>query len=385
MPKIVYSLDAINARLKAKGSKVALEMRGKGALSLRATLPAKPLSNRTGKLQQRIPINLLLPLPDKDLVPASIQKARDEILKRAEAEAEKLNSDLISNSFSWDKYEVRGTIQGTTVKDLISQFQNEYTKTNNIQERTWVNNWLRYLNYLPQEEPISESLLTNTIANSSKPNTHVRLNFCARYKTLAKFANIEVDFSKLEKRLSRGHKKELQIPSDVEIIEYRPLVSSENKSQLGWQWLYSVLFVAGLRPHEAFFCRWSDDGLEVLKGKTGARTVLYEIIDLMTPGLIEEWNLKQITLPSIDYETAYDDGSLGNKINTRFWKKKIKLNPYSLRHAFALRAMSNNVPVSVAAKMMGHSEQVHIKTYRKWLTDERSKEILSRLLKTKES
>lgn len=379
MPKIIYSVEAVNNRLKQKGSKVRLEVRGKGALCIRTTLPPKPLSRRKNPYQQRIPLGLTYIDDGK----ANTKQVRIAVLKKAEAIAEKLNTDLIYNSFDWKDYGGAGTVQHHSIDELVGQFKKHYLRFNKLQEKTWTNNWQRYFNYLPKDKKLSADLLTKTIAAHSTPNTKTRDFFCSRYTSLAEFAKIDVDFSIFK---SNAHETiDRDIPGDSQLIMYRPQVegSRYRKSRIGWQWLYSILFVAGLRPHEAFFCQWSKDGLEVLKGKTGPRTVLYEVMELMTPGLIDKWDLKNICYPGIDYESAYNDGSLGRKITRQFWKWKVPVKAYDLRHAFALRGIANDVPVPVMANMMGHSELTHVEVYRKWLSTNRSKTILQEMLESK--
>ena len=49
-------------------------------------------------------------------------------------------------------------------------------------------------------------------------------------------------------------------------------------------------------------------------------------------------------------------------------KPELPLNPYDLRHAWAVRTIHIGLPDTVAARMMGHSVTVHTKTYHHWIT-----------------
>ena len=379
MAKVTYTLDAVNSRLKAKGSKTRVERRGKAALNLCATLPPKPRSKRVKPFQQRIPLRLDYPdLPKNEITPA-IARTRATILKRAEAEAEHLNHALTYNTFSWDNYEVKGTVQATPIAQLVSEFKTHYFNHHKLYERTWANNWQRYFNYLPQSEYLTPTILRNTVAEASKPNTQTRAFFCKRYEAIAAFAGVEVDLSDF--KVVTETKEDRSIPSDETLIKHRPeAIGRYRTSRLGWQWVYSILYVAGLRPHEAFFCEWSDEGLEVLTGKTGERTILYEVMELMSPGLIQKWDLKTIRYPGIDFKAAYENGSLGRRITRQFWKWNSPVVAYDLRHAFALRGIRYEIPTRVMAQMMGHSEKTHVDKYRKWLDKDRSKDILRQLI-----
>jgi integrase len=381
MGRAGYTLDEVNARLAAKRSKVRIALRGKGALNLQATLPPKPLSKRKDRHQQYIPLGLSYPAEDT----AAAKKARDGIMKRAEAEADRLDGDIVYNRFDWENYNVSGTVGGTTISEIIRQFEKHHRSQNRLEDRTWRNNYMVFFKHLPPDAPISASLLRDTIALRSQEGAGTRQTFCKRYKLLADFAGIEVDFSEFRQRgRPKNSYEPREIPSDAEILRHRPTLEGRYKQSLrGWQWVYSILFVAGLRPHEAFFCEWSSAGLEVTKGKTGPRTVLYEIMELMTPGLIERWSLKEIHLPGIDAEATYHKGTLGHNIANTLYKKKIPIKAYDIRHAFALRGISFNVPAATMAAMMGHSEDEHVRTYRKHLDTGRNKDILRKMLENR--
>lgn len=379
MPQIQYTIEAINQRLKDKRSKARVVLRGKTAINLQATLPAKPMAKGRGRRQQHIPLGLSMPIADTK----EANKEKVRILKIAEAQAELLHTDLLYDRFSWDNYNVAGTVHGTPIKELIPKFEEHYRQRNTLKQRTWETKWMRVLRYLPGKEPLSEEVLKSAIARCSKPASITRFRMCQRYRALAEYANIEVDFSEFETVDAPTDEYGLrQIPPDKYLIEHRPSGEGRyQKSQQGWRWIYSVLFVTGARPHEVFFGRWAKDGFEITKGKTGPRVILYEVMEVLTPGLVEEWNLKDIKLPNIRADESYERGKLGMKVNNSFHKQNIPVRPYDIRHAFALRGIKKRVPTSVMALMMGHSEEEHIRTYRKFMDQSRSQDILSDMLR----
>ena len=379
MPAIDYSIEAVQSRLRAKRSKVMVVLRGKSALNLQAVLPPKPLSGKRSWHQQYIPLRRSYPDGNsKDSL-----KARAQIMKVCEAEADLLNTELLYERFTWDKYAVRGLPNTTPVGEVVAKFEQAYRRDNELQDKTWARNWWRYFKLMPQDKNLTPNIMLNTVALKSTPHTGTRQTMIGKFEKLAKFAAVDVDFSPYKENLSKHRRSQQRtIPSDEIIRANRPQITTMyKKTQLGWQWVYGIIYVAGLRPHEAFFCEWSDKGLEVLKGKTGPRTILYQVMELTTPGLIDEWNLKAIELPRIDAESAYANQSLGNKISIGLSRQGvIEVNPYDLRHAFALNTIKARIPERVAANMMGHTIDIHRQRYRKWLDVDRSEEILDQML-----
>ena len=153
-----------------------------------------------------------------------------------------------------------------------------------------------------------------------------------------------MDFSRLESNKVRG-RTAIEVPDDALLFKTREEVSCANiVADAGWRWVYSILLLAGLRPHEAFFCEWSDAGLEVLQGKTGPRTIFYEAFELLYPSekdgcksLVDEWGLKNIRLPNVNAQSAYEKGSLGGKVCIRWARWQLPFSPYTICQAFALR------------------------------------------------
>lgn len=361
MPKVIYTIAAVNERLKAKGSKVRLEVRGKGSLNLRATLPPRPFSQKIRPHQQRIPLNLLV---------------SETNIKKAEYEAEKLSGAIAFNTFSWANYAVAKTRDTTPLSETVELFRKHWFAQHDLTERTWQHNWARYYRRLPQDEPLSTKTMRSAIGQTP-PNSVSRRDICRVYTTLCNWASVPCDFESLAGSKPKS-KKEKSIPSDAELFETRARCKCATiKADAGWRWVYSIMLLAGLRPHEAFFCDWSEQGLEVRQGKTGPRTIFYETFELMYPGLLEEWDMKDIHLPDIDAENAYQKGTLGNKVCVRFHRWELPFSPYTLRHAFAIRAsVTHGLPTAVAAALMGHSEAIHVREYHRWLSKEHSQNVL---------
>jgi integrase len=60
----------------------------------------------------------------------------------------------------------------------------------------------------------------------------------------------------------------------------------------------------------------------------------------------------------------------GLKVNS-----KIPFTPYSLRHSWAIRTLSFDLPYAEAARQMGHSIAVHEAVYWKWLSPRHQQKI----------
>ena len=146
----------------------------------------------------------------------------------------------------------------------------------------------------------------------------------------------------------------------------------------------------GLRNHEVFFCDLSalkNNGDKILRvlptTKTGEHQVwpfhpkwvdLFELNSLGNdPYLLPKINrdLSQTTLQNI-----------GKRITDQFNRYGIRIRPYDLRHAWAVRTIFYDLPDTVAARMMGHSVSLHNQTYHHWITKrDQQKAVNNALLK----
>ena len=156
-----------------------------------------------------------------------------------------------------------------------------------------------------------------------------------------------------------------------------------------WRMAVGLCGVFGLRPIELQYCRPDGDGLRVeyqkrtARGTSPKRTV--EALDPITrPGLGKQLLLELssglIELPPMGSR----DDLAGTSMNTYLRRRKCwsslrdeaigsgagRLSSYSLRHGYAYRsAMVYDIPIRAAAALMGHSVQVHMQHYGKWVDD----------------
>ena len=60
--------------------------------------------------------------------------------------------------------------------------------------------------------------------------------------------------------------------------------------------------------------------------------------------------------------------NIGKRVTEQFKRYQLKIKPYDLRHAYAVRTILYDLPDTVAARMMGHSVNLHTQTYHHWIT-----------------
>ena len=339
-------IDQINARLKAGRYGVSIyKPPNSERLWLVATLPPKPGSKKQVDHQQRIALGIY---------------ANPTGLKKAESEAKILAGKLASKSFTWDDYlEVKHV--SYLVKDVVARYKEEFFKGNETSKRkvTWQADYEAVFKRLPQNEPLTERLMLEAISQT-KHNTRTRKKFFDSLGRLGRFIGLTFDLSAYKSTYSPSKVNPRELPSDELILETFNTIP--NKS---WRWIYGMLATFGLRPHEAFFVDHEyllEYGIcYVLEGKTIAGKVwpLY-------PEWVDQFQLKEISLPNIKCELHSE---YGHKVNKAFTRYKIPFTPYALRHCWARRTIDFGLDSRLAAKQMRHSHNVHTSTYNLWLDD----------------
>ena len=138
----------------------------------------------------------------------------------------------------------------------------------------------------------------------------------------------------------------------------------------GWRWVAAMQATYGLRNHEVFHLNlldfptvWVEDPT-----KTGKRFV-YPVHADWT----DRWNLSSRNLPSLkelskDNKFAWNNTLLGTKVS-KWFAAHMTCKPYDLRHSYARRCFEQGFPADLTAKLMGHSLQVQLNTYRAWWSE----------------
>jgi integrase len=339
------AIAQINHRLELSAIPVKVLLKGKNALVLQATLPKKR-GQGEGKKQYCLSLGIA---------------ANADGLKRIEAEAYRLGSLITLGRFSWslyiDEVEPEAEKQARIIVEWIDAFKVHRFQRYKIQERTWRDSWQVTLGKLPQQCELSEAIVLGVI-EQTEPHTRIRELTVQRLQALIKFAGYPWDFKPYQGDYNQQSLLPRNLPSDELIVEWRDRIPNK-----AWRDVFGLIATFGIRPHEAFFCRFVDEHkLEVMRGKTSRR-----IARAIHPDWVEMWNLQEFILPNVSGRYLRD---YGQRCSLQFRRYKVPFVPYDLRHAWAVRAtVAKRLPYAVSAKAMGHSIQVHTDTYHRWISE----------------
>ena len=359
--EFIELLNQANRRLKTDKTRVTIIIKG-NRLYLRATLPPRPMSNKSFPHQQEIALGVY---------------ATVDGLSMAEKEARKVGFRLESGEFSWKPYlrhRLTGTLPYKTVGDWVGALKMDYfmRRAKTPQSlTTWETNYNEVFKRLPGDQPLTELILKKAIA-ATPPDTRTRQKTCLALDKLAKIASVDFDAKRFAGNYSPTKVSPRSLPSDLVIVEWYYRLSNP-----AWRWAYGMLATYGLRPHELFYLdleEFSQGGgvLRVLAGKTGARRVWP-----LHPEWVEEFSLSEVKLPACHGKTNRD---LGNRVTRYFRRQEMPFRPYDLRHCWAIRSMQYGLEIGLAAQQMGHSATIHSQTYHAWLADQHHQLAFERLL-----
>lgn len=335
-------LRQVNGRLKASKVGVSVEQRG-DRLRLRATLPPKPGAKQAEPSQQRISLGL---------------PANPDGLRRAEKEARLLGAQMAAREFNWGRWvqtAPAGLIWGCGA--ALAAFKLHYLAAGGSAD-TWEGDYFKPLRKLPQGAELSAELLLQLV-ESTTPNSRSRVRACVATGALAKFAGVEFDPRPYRGNYSPARVAPRDLPTDVAIVEAR-----NNVQNPAWQWVFGMMATYGLRNHEVFHVDLSAfPRVKVREGtKTGAREVWP-----CYPEWAEEWGLVNAVLPPVDLERS--NQKIGHSVS-KYLSPRLDFVPYDLRHAWAIRTLLFGWPVELSARQMGHSVDVHTRTYQRWISSQ---------------
>lgn len=365
--KILSEVDAakliaeVNDRLRAAQLRVTVEVRGKGQnLCLRAVFPPKPGENGRARQTRHSLDRRALTRQD---------------IRIAEQIAQQVAIELNTGMFdwrNWSDWEDEPVLAQKLVGDWVEELRQNYfdTRGNGAAVlNTWRANYQSSFRTLPLDHPLTPEVLYEWVLKNTKPGTSSRNHYCTAAKALAKIAGIEISFTGIAKRSCKAVNPR-SIPSDTELLAIR-----DGLSDPGWKYLFGLQLAYGLRNHEMLLIDLSPfPRIRVIDGKTGPRTV--------TPVLrewAEAWELQNAVLPKIKYSDDMPLSRLGALITRGYDRLKVP-TPYTIRHAFARRCLEVGLDPSMGAKLMGHSLNVHVQTYRAWVSEEVFLEAIERSL-----
>jgi hypothetical protein len=177
------------------------------------------------------------------------------------------------------------------------------------------------------------------------------------FGALAKFAKIDLpdDWAKL-----RGEYKpsgDRVVPSDIEISKIREKILDPQ-----WRWVFGILAAYGLRPHELFYLDFSK--MPILIVQAGTKTG-HRLVYPMPGRWVEEWDLAETHPLEKPEEKA--NKYIGQRIAKKFHSLELGIVPYGLRDAYAIRAAVLGIDSAIASKWMGHSLEVHYRSYLRFI------------------
>jgi len=342
-----------NERLKFTG--VSIKREGK-RLVLRAKFPNKP----NGATADRLNLGW---------------HATPELIQKAEAMARKISGEIDLGIFNWENYLKNAVGQKPppanlptsaysiiTAREWAQKFEKDYfdrRDRNNKSESTWQVEYHSVFKNLP-DAPLTPELL-KTLALSTKPDTRTRKKYCMCLGALAKFASMDVNLKPYSGNYGINSVKPRIIPEDIDIARFYHQIPHP-----AWRWVYGMIATYGLRNYEFFRI----DVNEFLKdphtciltdSKTGAR-----MISPYYPEWVEEFRLVEVRLPNLNPERSNRD--IGGEAAKYFKSIKCPFTLLPLRHAWAIRTLVFELDISWAAKMMGHSVEIHSKVYHHWIS-----------------
>lgn len=270
--------------------------------------------------------------------------------------------------FDWSPYLKGKSAPAQTIGDWIQRFEGDHLPQEPSKLNSYHKDYRLKFNHLPTDEELKVDVLKCIILERTQPGTRSRKGYAMAYRRLAEFSGLPdaSELAELERGYSSKSVTPRDLPSDAEIVAARSKMKTP-----GWLWVYDVMAVYGLRPHEVFRLgieRLREDPalLEVLDGKTGRRLVFPILADFW------EFDAKTVQLPGVEIK-GKNNNQLGMKVSQEFREAGIEFPPYNLRHAYARRGYEQGFPPEFLARSMGHSYDVHTKSYKAWIGEDSDK------------
>ena len=382
---IIHEIDLINENFALNGYKLKIEKRGE-KLNIRGSLPDK--KDLSINKVQRISLGL-----NADFLG----------LEEAKKKLQLLNLELELKQFNWNNWTIATRMQTDNNKeDLIKktkQFEESFFKEprneflSSTRKTTWKSSYMPYIKrmisiYKNEDNENLSNIFLNTL-NSYKEGSRSRKQCGTTLNVFAKF--IEHTLPEEWKLMSRGYGLKRasfrQLPNDSQIEELWREIPNQS-----WKFVFALMATYGLRNHEVFFSDLSalkDNEDKIIRVLHSTKTGEHQVWPFH-PNWVEKFELYKLgenpeLLPNINRDLKITTlQNIGKKITDQFNRYKLKIKPYDLRHAWAVRTIFYDLPDTVAARMMGHSVSLHTQTYHHWITKrDQQKAVNNALLKFK--
>lgn len=287
----------------------------------------------------------------------------------------KIEAQLTLGEFDWQPY-LKGaqkTAGERSVGEWVQAFEQRFWLTHRDDVNTrnyWRKDWLTAFNKLPWSAPLTEEILINTI-EAIEPDTRTRQRVCHRFQSLARFAGLDVNLTPYQGSYAAVGVELRTLPTDDEILAARSKIPSDR-----WRNVFDLMACYGIRNHEAFYLDWesvTENGIiRLTEGKTGGR-LIYPV----KAGNWQAFDPLAGLLPDIRLDRAHN--AVGETVN-HYLRKYLPFKPYDLRHSWARRSFESGLPSDFCARAMGHSLEVHLKTYRRLWGDEPYKKVFEQTI-----
>jgi hypothetical protein len=358
----------VNAGLKARGARVAVQHR-RAALFLVATLPGKSPELSGGRPhQQRVPLGGLA--------------ADAQGIRQAQQAALRLAGEMAAGNFDWTEWlpnhpaqaaPAPGAASGRplvaeAIGGLTVAYWSSRSRTG-AAERTW-DRILTELNRLPPGAVLTTDLLVAVAEARTTPNTRSRLEACKVFKRLGRHAGLP-DLEQLDVLRGQYEPAERVLPTDDALL---PMLKELRDGP--WGWATAALAAYGCRPAELFSLHPRNDGTATCltvkrKGKLPTTRTTFAL----PRAWIDELALQDRELPvKGEWRSPSDYDSKEAKAMVQSWQKWLVRRTnlcglYDMRHAWAVRSIRAGLNTSLAARCMGHDIAIHHRTYHRWMTE----------------
>jgi integrase len=318
-----------------------------------------------------------------------------------------LNSRLETGNFSWCQYpnwlpeELKpkpNKVEAKTVGELIDEFKDWLFKTRKFKEGTeskvWGGTYHRFLKRLGLNNQLSDRVIIDAILTTEN-NSYYRATCITAIQLFCKYLNYKFDFTEYRpKNIKPKHPKKDISDDEIElgyqqIVDYvKPVKKGRYPHLKLHSWLYGMIAIYGLRPHEcfqilnlhqdykeeksgylipAFTSPKNTQRVIAVTGKTGMRVCplpmpfdWVEKFDLLNLPTFPDWYYQELN-SEIKYKKRLVTITNLNDFLTRIIG--LSFTPYNLRHAYAIRCRNAGMNPLDVKDFMGHSLEMHEKVY----------------------
>ena len=206
--------------------------------------------------------------------------------------------------------------------------------------------------------------LVVAVASKLEPGSRTYQEFLKVGKRMARLIKLD-GLERIDEIRTPYEPGERELPGDKRVAEL--LVDMDHGHK--YAWMTWALATYGCRPAEVFSLKPRGDGTaDVLTIKRKGKLPTWRTALALPVG--PELELSRSVVWDIKTPQQYD--SLEAKRLTQSWGCWLKrvaggMQLYELRHQWAVRSIRKNLNASLAAKCMGHSLDVHHRTYHRWL------------------